>query len=98
MQLTLASLPQRWRCLAAASPSPALFPTPQTTEVRLGQNLATCQPAASISQSTEMPKRSCVSASTSLTWRLLSAGRSLDDKRAVRVVPVDGVGLRHGSA
>ena len=67
MQLTLASLPQRWRCLAAASPSPALFPTPQTTAVRFGQNLATCQPAASISQSTEMPKRSCASASTSLT-------------------------------
>ena len=29
---------------------------------------ATCHPAASMSQSTEMPKRSCASASTSLTW------------------------------
>src|SRR5258708_20437388 len=97
MQLTLASLPHRWRCLAAASPSPALFPTPHTTAVRFGQNRATCQPAASISQSTEMPKRSCASTSTSLTWRLLSVG-TLDDKRAVRGLPVEVVRLRHGRA
>src|SRR5712691_11484668 len=47
-----------------------------------------------MSQSTEMPKRSCASASTCLTWWLLSVGRTLDDKGAVRVVAVDGVGLR----
>src|SRR5258708_30085061 len=45
-----------------------------------------------------MPKRACASASTSLTWRLVSRGRSLDDKGAVRVVAVDGVGLRDAGA
>src|SRR5712691_11851073 len=47
-----------------------------------------------MSQSTEMPKRSCASASTCLTWWLVSVGRTLDDKGAVGVVAVDGVGLR----
>src|SRR5882672_8003574 len=93
-QKTPASLPQRWRCRAAASPSPALLPTPHTTAVPCGQKRATCQPAASMSQSTEMAKRSCASASTCLTWWLVRVGRALDDKGTVRVVSVDGVGLR----
>src|ERR1700694_3528112 len=93
-QLTRRSFPQRCRCRAAASPSPALLPTPHTTVVAPGQERATCQPAASISHSTEMPKRSCASASTSLTWWLVSVGGALDDKGAVGVVTVNGVGLR----
>src|SRR5712691_2879950 len=97
-QHTLTNRPQRCRCRAAASPSPALLPTPHTTAVACRQYLATCQPAASISQSTGMPKRCSASASTSLTWRLLSVGRALDDKGAVGVAPVDGVGLRDGGA
>src|SRR5712692_725068 len=96
MQLTTASRPQRWSWRAAASPSPALLPTPHTTAVAPLQKRATCQPAASISQSTGTPKRVEVRVSTSLTWWLVrvGSGRALDDKRAVGVVAVDGIGLR----
>src|SRR4029077_2742343 len=58
------------------------------------QKRATCQPAASISQSTATPNRSPARASTCFTCALVRAGRPLDDKGAIRVVTVDGVGLR----
>src|SRR5438309_10177665 len=51
-----------------------------------------------MSHSTEMPKRSSVSASTSLTWRLVSSGRALDDKGAIGISAVDRVRLRDGRA
>src|SRR6266568_107836 len=98
MQQTPASRPHLCRCRAAASPSPALLPTPQTTAARWPTTLAICQPAASMSHSTEMPNRSSVSASTSLTWRLVSCGRALDDKGAVGISAVDRVRLRDGRA
>src|SRR5579864_3353015 len=94
-QETLASLPHRCRWRAAARPSPALLPAPQTTVVISVQNRATCQPAASMSQSTEMPNPSSASASTSLTWALPRLGGPLDDKRAVGVMAVDGIRLRN---
>src|SRR5665213_1106699 len=97
-QLTELSRPQRWRCRAAASPSPALLPTPQTTAVLPSQKRATCQPAASISHSTEMPNRSCARRSTSATCRLVSVGGALNDKGAVGVVTMDGICLGNGSA
>src|SRR5260370_11274351 len=95
-QQTRASRPHRWRCLAAANPSPALLPTPHTTTARPSINRATCQPAASISQSIGMPNRSSTRASTCFACALESWGRSLDHKGAVRVVAVDRVCLRNG--
>src|SRR6266545_2254983 len=92
------SLSRVCRCRAAASPSPALLPTPHTTAAGRSKNRAICQPAASISQSVDMPKRSSQSESTSLTWRLLRVGRALDDKGAVGVAAVDGSRLGDGGA